>query len=63
LEIIPIKPDRPIKPTFVVTAFQNKETQIYYQNEKNSISKMPNEYFLKHFDGYPLLVKTVKYGK
>lgn len=63
LKIIPIKPDRPIKPTFVVTAFQNKETQIYYQNEKNSISKMPNEYFLRHFDGYPLLVKTVKYGK
>jgi hypothetical protein len=69
LKVIPISVNRPKHPTSVLTAFQEKETQIYYyqkeknQKEKNIISKMPNDYYLKYFNGYPLLVKTIKYGK
>ncbi|TAF63798.1 MAG: hypothetical protein EAZ55_13105 [Cytophagales bacterium] len=63
LKIIPIGKNRPKEPTFVVTAFQEKETQIYYQKENKTIHKMPNEHYLKYFNAYPLLVKTIKYGK
>lgn len=63
LKIIPIKKNRPKKPTSVVTVFQKTETQIYYQKEKETIYKMPNEHYSKYFNAYPLLVKTIKYGK
>lgn len=47
----------------VMTKFQQNETQIYYQTERGVIHKMPNEYYLKHFGGYPMLISTIKYEK
>lgn len=51
------------KKTSLVTKFTSNENQIYIQNNKSEIEKIPMSHYLKYFKGYPNVVKTIVYEK